>query len=149
MSAKTGEAMVSMDSTRIDLFLNRETVVSLDSSDTVTLTKGDLWVRVDTDSGHFEIATPHGRVQVHGTTFGVSVTEEEARVEIAAGKVAVETEAGSAFIVPGEGASLSRNGSKPIVHSSPGDVTPKWARETLTRVWSAHELRYFPSAAPR
>ena len=146
---KGGEAMISLDGGRIDLFLREGSRLALDSNDTVSLAKGDIWVRVDTNSGYFGIQTPHGKVQVHGTTFGVSVGDTETRVEIAAGEVSVETRKGTEYIRPGKGAVLKGNDSFPIVLASTGDVTPQWARKTFNQAATARELRYFPSVAPR
>ena len=147
--AKGGEAMLSLDESRVDLFLREGAEISLDSIDTVTLAKGDLWVRVDPNSGYFGISTPHGQVEVHGTTFGVSVDEKETRVEIAAGKVSVSNSAGNDFIEPGMGATLVGQDQSPSLHPTNGDVTPAWATDIFDRAAVEKVKRFFPSAAPK
>lgn len=147
-TAAGGEAMISMDGGRIDLFVREGTGLDLAAIDRVTLSKGDLWVRVNPNSGHFEVETPQGRVTVHGTTFGVSVQETETRVEIASGRVSVANSRGSEFIQPGTGASLVGQQTPPAIHPSSGDVTPGWARDIFNDAAADQARRFFPSAAP-
>jgi len=146
--AEGGEAMVSMDGGRIDLFIREGAELELAAIDRVIVSKGDLWVRVDPDSGHFEVGTPQGNVTVHGTTFGVIVDEDETRVEIASGKVSVANSMGSEFIEPGTGARIVGQQTPPTIHTSAENVTPDWARDIFNSAAADQARRFFPSAAP-
>jgi hypothetical protein len=145
-----GEGFLSLDGDRVNLFLNHDTDLTLKSVDIIRLEKGELWVRVDPGSGFFGIVTPHGFVHVVGTTFGVTVSLRETRVEIAAGKVKVGTEPNrTRMITPGTGASLSFSAADPVLRDSLEDITPNWAVDLFSRAAASQARAFFPSAAPR
>lgn len=141
-------AMVSLDEDRINLFLNEKTRLTLDSKEQVALAEGELWIRVEPNSGTFGVATPHGRVEVHGTTFGVMVTESETRVSIAAGTVSVANGQGESFISPGQSATLSGDEQAPQLYPESEEITPEWAKELFNQASAARAKTFFPSAAP-
>jgi hypothetical protein len=143
-----GQAMLSLDGERIDLFLKEGTDLTVNSKEQVRLEKGDLWVRVDPNSGHFGIETPQGTIQVVGTTFGVSVNESGTTVEIAEGKLEVSTRMGREFITPGKGALLTAQDQVPATHASSEDVSPAWAEEVFQKAAQSRARSFFPSANP-
>lgn len=145
-----GEGFLSLDQDRVNLFLNHETAITLKTADTIRLERGEIWVRVDPESGFFGIDTPHGFVQVVGTTFGITVGPRETRVEIAAGKVKVGTEEDRiCLITPGSGATLSFDAPGPVLHESHEEITPAWAEELFSRAAAAQAMGFFPSASPQ
>ena len=149
-SGPDGDAILALDSDRIKVFLNHGTEVSVQTASSIRVEKGEIWVRVQPDSGFFGIDTPHGFIHVQGTTFGVVVSEKKTNIEIVAGKVLVGTgQKQTRSITPGTAASLSMDSSAPILYRSQGDVTPAWAEELFNRAVAAQALAYFPSAAPR
>jgi ferric-dicitrate binding protein FerR (iron transport regulator) len=144
-----GDALLSLDRDRIQLFLNHQTTVAVQNGSTVRLDSGEIWVQVKPESGFFGIDTPHGYVHVMGTTFGVTVTDRETRIEITSGRVVVGNEQNqTCSITPGTAATLSNESNAPVLHKTNGNSTPAWSGELLNRAMASQALAFFPSAAP-
>jgi hypothetical protein len=87
------------------------------------LDAGQIWVRVLSAIGgktKFEVRTPTATAGVRGTVFSVAVDEEgHTTVAVYEGEVAVDAEAGSASVAPGQQAEVA--GQSPQVQSQPDE----------------------------
>lgn len=146
-TGKDGEALVAMDHNRVNLILRQDTVLSLAEVDTVTLDKGEVWVRVRPDSGFFEIKTPTGHAHIHGTTFGVKVTEGRTEVVVASGIVEIGVGDLCVDVPPGHRGSLEAGSESPEVLEANVELSPSWAVETFNRASQARYSDFFPSVA--
>ena len=144
-----GTAVAALDKDRVQLHLNSNTELAVLAKDHVRLLRGELWTVVKPNSGHFEVETPQARVVVHGTTFGVSVSDTGTDVVIASGKVSVEVGAESGEIVPGSRATVRVGSARPQIESSAGTVTPDWADALMKAYAESQAARYFPSGAAK
>lgn len=142
--------IVALDKGRVVLFLANDTLVEVTASDRVRLNHGSLWAVIKPKSGFFEVATPNGSVDVHGTTFGVIVDESGTRVSLLSGAVTATTPQGTSSLVPGQEAALPPAGSVGAVAITQTKVaTPKWVVDLEAEAARERASKFFPSGAPR
>ncbi len=122
-------AVFSMDGSRVTVNMAPDTQVEVVSDDNIRLVKGEIWTHVRTGSGEFEVTTPDGEVEVHGTTFGVRVDDEGSYVVVAEGEIEVGIKGECVDMEPGTQAKIGRGSKQPVFEVAPADVTPPWAVE--------------------
>ncbi|GAB4323776.1 MAG: hypothetical protein Kow0059_19160 [Candidatus Sumerlaeia bacterium] len=145
--ADDGRGVFLLDGDRINVYMNSGASVRVESRTAIRLERGEIWTSVEPDSGLFEVLTPFGRVEVHGTSFGVSVSEAGAEVTIASGRVEVGIGDQRQIMEPGRKALLSPGASAPRFSPAPGDVTPAWAIDLFRKASAANASLYLPSGA--
>lgn len=106
------------------------------------LNLGEVIVKfIDQLGGQLEIETPSAVAGVKGTTFKVVVNEQqETRVAVNEGKVAVTNEIGTVTVTKGKEAEVTDEKSQPIIKDNPGQKKgqkkqdKKWIKQT--KEWS-------------
>lgn len=146
-TSASSQGVVAVDQNRISLLLNQDSTLDIVDQDTVRLASGEVWTSVKKDSGFFEVLTPHGRVVVHGTTFGVRVTAEETVVSLAEGKVSVLSVGREDALTPNMSATIAGAG-KAALMMPVDEPVPAWV-QVLHDAYINHEMsRYYPSLKP-
>lgn len=144
----TAGTILTMDQQRVNIALREGAELEVVSADVVRLNHGEAWTHVRTDSGYFEVQTPHGKVEVHGTTFGVIVDETGTRAVVADGKVEVGIGSKCEWMHPGTCAQITPGAEMPDFMAIEGSVTPDWVPPLLEEARAAHLRRYLPTGDP-
>lgn len=103
LAAAAGEGgVVNLNDGRVALFLDGETEMRVNTAEEVEIKRGSVWAAIQPNSGFFQVATPHGNIDVHGATFGVVVDATGARVSVQSGSVTATTPRDTRTLSPGE-----------------------------------------------
>lgn len=146
-SGADGSGVVLIDGQRVNVYMTSSASIEIESRRAIRLTGGEIWTRVEPGSGYFEVNTPHGKVEVHGTSFGVAVTSAGTAVTIASGVVEVGVGDLCEEMRPGRRAFVATGAAAPEFSDAPGDTTPAWAIELFKKASGANASLYLPSGA--
>jgi len=140
--------MFAIDGRRVIVQVREMSSLRLERDTKVVLDRGEIWCEVVTNSGRFEVLTPHGSVTVTGTKFGVEVDETGTRVLIEEGRVIVRGAREGNAMTPGTMATISPNADAPEFTTTPEAVQPAWAKDLMRRAAEDAATRFYPSGAP-
>lgn len=146
-TGRDGRVMATLDDERVALFIGQNSGMRLISDEKVILTRGEVWVSVEANSGHFAVETPDCVVEVKGTTFGVQIGEDGTEVALASGEVWLAQGNHFTRMSAGSIGKIAKD-SDPVLIRARGDITPKWALDLYAKAEAARAAEFFPSAAP-
>lgn len=126
--------------------MNGATEVQLDSSREITLAEGEVWLWVAPGGKGFAVKTPHGRVTVHGTSFGVSVADGQTRVEAAEGMVTMASASGAAVeVASGRRSAMTASAVDAAASRTEGAGLPPWVSQVESGGANAWIGAFLPS----
>ena len=143
----SGRALATLDNERIAVFINQNSSLRLISNEKVNLTRGEVWINVEENSGYFAVETPDCVVEVHGTTFGVRIGENGTEVALASGEVWLSRGNDYTVMGPGTIGKIAKD-SDPTLMQANGDLVPRWALDLYAKAEADRAAEFFPSASP-
>ena len=132
---------------RVRCALAGSTELAVADRDRVDLLRGTAWFRVLPEGKGFEVHSPHGVVRVVGTSFGVTVNDDETRVEVTEGTVWVSHAARRSTVTAGQLARATQDAVRGPSARAEGTELPKWVTSLLAEEEAAHVGQYLPSLA--
>lgn len=113
----------------------------------VRVDRGKAYFDVTPGRGEFTVEIPGGSVQVLGTSFEVSVDDNQSKVTVTNGKVKVSNERAFITVNPGQSGTIQSMGA-PVVQDVPNlNPVMRWVNDLRTQK-NQNDLRtYYPSLA--
>ncbi len=147
LELETACAMAWGDSIRA--IISKKSAIQITAAKQLQLEKGSAWFWVERGRGGLDVKTPYGEVHVLGTSFGIAISENETRVEVLEGKVAVTV------LVSGVASQIELGAEKTVLVSAngigvaekreDGGQLPLWVRSALAQGGSAGMGALLPS----
>ena len=136
----------------VELALAGKSQASLVTPRLVRLDEGEIWLDVEPGHGRFEVETPDFRVEVKGTSFGVSSRGGTTRVHVTTGHVVVSPLPGKGGAAPvdlirGQAVTFDGNHADGFKIEA-GSSQPRWFTDLHNSANLALESQWVPSTQP-
>ena len=143
--------LVALFDKRVQLLMNSQTRVRVQSKSKIRLESGEIWIYVNPGSGEYMVELPRGTVHVVGTSFGVRLDEKEANVTVTTGRVLFQQENQDVSVAAGESLLVSRGGNlsqAEKIKNEGGNLPPEWVKVLINEIAAERLKKFFPSAVP-
>jgi ferric-dicitrate binding protein FerR (iron transport regulator) len=143
-TGETGRGLFDMGDDVLGVMAGSTSAVVVDR-DRLQLDRGEIWFSVIPEGRGFAVDTPHGRVEVTGTEFGVRVGEFDLSVEVIDGDVRVSRGVEQNRVAVGEILKVQQGGGPVVARRSEGSELPDWVLKVIEEVELEYVAKYIPS----
>ncbi len=146
-TGKTGEALLSLDSDRVQLYLASQSDLTVRNEIDVSLQSGASWVSVKKDSGDFYVDLNDTRVHVTGTSFGLVNDQKTSYIFLAHGSIELTTPSGETVeLTPNHLAVVTDSDVNLVDYKDNEAQLPTWVPQLHQDFQVAYNAAYFRSA---
>ena len=141
-------AMLKMRNGALQIIMRSGSVGTVKNGRTLRFKEGELWAFAGKQAAGFTIQTPHSRVTITGTVFGIKTSPSMDEIVVLRGKLRAEVNKRVVLIEKGQSLRISydENARETLSLSDHSAEPPEWAMELVRQYQKQYFYRYFPSA---
>ncbi|MCD6385240.1 FecR domain-containing protein [Candidatus Sumerlaeota bacterium] len=141
-------AMLKMRNGSLQIIVRSGSVGTVKNGRTLRFKEGELWAFAGKQAAGFTIQTPHSRVTITGTVFGIKTSPSMDEIVVLRGKLRAEVNKRVVLIEKGQSLRISydENARETLSLSDHSAEPPEWAMELVRQYQKQYFYRYFPSA---
>jgi ferric-dicitrate binding protein FerR (iron transport regulator) len=138
-------SLLLLDDSRVECYVGGESQMRINGREEVVLDKGEAWLSITPQSGHFAVDLPRGTIHVMGTSFGIHTDENSAEIFLARGKITYEINGIIHELRPDHLFQINWTGNSVKTSLVNEHTTPGWVSKLYDNFQVAHHAAYFPS----